>query len=177
MYTLSPPLFLRRKKEEEEKENESRKKKAPLDVWVEFAPGHILRHLAVACLHVGPLPLLPVRRRTLIWFCTDRRLHDHESFHTATEVSSSLLPIFDPRDFDKLPPGFELSASACTALTSCSTTSLTSDEASRNGTRTPTDRRWRFRRMQRLSRHHSTHRCRHLSSHFLGHRAPPRRLA
>ncbi|XP_020150134.2 blue-light photoreceptor PHR2 [Aegilops tauschii subsp. strangulata] len=49
------------------------------------------------------------RRRTLVWFRADLRLHDHEPLHAAVGASSSLLPVFvfDPRDFGKSPSGFD----------------------------------------------------------------------
>jgi hypothetical protein len=54
-------------------------------------------------------PAASGRRRTLVWFRADLRLHDHEPFHAAAGASSSLLPVFvfDPRDFGKSPSGFD----------------------------------------------------------------------
>lgn len=54
-------------------------------------------------------PAAAGRRRTLVWFRADLRLHDHEPFHAAAGASSSLLPVFvfDPRDFGKSPSGFD----------------------------------------------------------------------
>ncbi|KAL6649908.1 hypothetical protein ACP70R_014132 [Stipagrostis hirtigluma subsp. patula] len=54
-------------------------------------------------------PAAAGRRRTLVWFRADLRLHDHEPLHAAVGASSSLLPVFvfDPRDFGKSPSGFD----------------------------------------------------------------------
>ncbi|XP_062215641.1 blue-light photoreceptor PHR2-like [Phragmites australis] len=54
-------------------------------------------------------PAAAGRRRTLVWFRADLRLHDHEPLHAAAGASSSLLPVFvfDPRDFGKSPSGFD----------------------------------------------------------------------
>ncbi|XP_062211219.1 blue-light photoreceptor PHR2-like [Phragmites australis] len=54
-------------------------------------------------------PAAAGRRRTLVWFRADLRIHDHEPLHAAAGASSSLLPVFvfDPRDFGKSPSGFD----------------------------------------------------------------------
>jgi hypothetical protein len=55
-----------------------------------------------------PPPPASGRRRTLVWFRADLRLHD-QAVHTAARALSSLFPVFvfSSRDFDKSPLGFD----------------------------------------------------------------------